>query len=624
MDYSTVACPHANYGDALKKKLLDICAGGTLPCRGEQFYYFPEGHIEKLGGPMVRELELPFELPSKILCEVMNVYHMELSEEVPYQYLDATDLQGNNWRFKHVFRGTPKRHLLTEGWKAFASSKKLAKGDVLNFLRGETGPLLVGLKKLIKQDTNGTPSVKSLKDKCVGTLSSAFMAIKFGTPFHFIYKPRENQSEFMVNVNKYLEAQNLNLPIGTRFSMRLEGEEVLEQRFTGHIVGSQDNVSSWAGSEWRSIKVQWDEPSTFLPERVSRWELELASNSQISERSELAQPNDTVDFTYDIPYQRRRTEGQFNESCSRINMVESSYGVEGNYDVDSSGANLGKVSQGNAGILQESYGLAEGSGFGNIERPTIDEFDFDISNFFGEDNSPSLLDTNFPSTEFGNLPPIPCISTSMEFRNSSPTHTSSPGVLPDERATLPSTEIGIPLTEFEISPQPPQVASTSAGDIIGTYKMQVDFHGFYVRNHLIPYLECIYLKMGEFWRDSKIRNADTVTSLLNGLGEALYLMKHRNLESLNIKELEDLMIYIVDASNAGFKLDCLQLQPIACKAKEALRALDQCNSLEKQKSSLECQLREVDSECQKAEVELQNHRQELVSLTEGLVYQFIP
>ncbi|KAF2286216.1 hypothetical protein GH714_011805 [Hevea brasiliensis] len=457
----------------------------------------------------------------------------ELSEEVPYQYLDATDLQGNNWRFKHVFRGTPKRHLLTEGWKAFASSKKLAKGDVLNFLRGETGPLLVGLKKLIKQDTNGTPSVKSLKDK-------------------------ENQSEFMVNVNKYLEAQNLNFPIGTSFSMRLEGEEVLEQRFTGHIVGSQDNVSSWAGSEWRSIK------------------------------------------------------------------VESSYGVEGNYDVDSSGANLGEVSQGNAGILQESYGLAEGSGFGNIERPTIDEFDFDISNFFGEDNSPSLLDTNFPSTEFGNLPPIPCISTSMEFRNSSPTHTSSPGVLPDERATLPSTEIGIPLTEFEISPQPPQVASTSAGDIIGAYKMQVDFHGFYVRNHLIPYLECIYLKMGEFWRDSKIRNADTVTSLLNGLGEALYLMKHRNLESLNIKELEDLMIYIVDASNAGFKLDCLQLQPIACKAKEALRALDQCNSLEKQKSSLECQLREVESECQKAEVELQNHRQELVSLTEGLVYQFIP
>lgn len=43
--------------------------------------------------------------------------------------------------------------------------------------------------------------------------------------------PRTSRSEFIVSVNKYLEAQNHKLSVGMRFKMRFEGEEVPERRY---------------------------------------------------------------------------------------------------------------------------------------------------------------------------------------------------------------------------------------------------------------------------------------------------------------------------------------------------------------------------------------------------------
>ncbi|CAI9769267.1 unnamed protein product [Fraxinus pennsylvanica] len=79
--------------------------------------------------------------------------------------------------------------------------------------------------------------------------------------------------------------------------MRFEGEEVPERRFSGTIVGFEDNASSrWPDSEWRSLKVQWDEPASILrPDRVSPWEIEplVATpppNSQPPQRNKRARP----------------------------------------------------------------------------------------------------------------------------------------------------------------------------------------------------------------------------------------------------------------------------------------------------------------------------------------------
>lgn len=42
---------------------------------------------------------------------------------------------------------------------------------------------------------------------------------------------RTSRSEFIVTLNKYLEARSHKLSVGMRFKMRFEGEEVPERRY---------------------------------------------------------------------------------------------------------------------------------------------------------------------------------------------------------------------------------------------------------------------------------------------------------------------------------------------------------------------------------------------------------
>ncbi|XP_057976395.1 auxin response factor 1 isoform X2 [Malania oleifera] len=223
---------------------------------------------------------------------------LDMSQQPPWQELIATDLHGNEWHFRHIFRGQPRRHLLTTGWSVFVSAKKLVAGDAFIFLRGENGELRVGVRRLMRQLSNMPSSVISSHSMHLGVLATASHAIATGTLFSVFYKPRTSRSEFIVSLNKYLEARKHKLSVGMRFKMRFEGEEVPERRFSGTIVGVGDNTSSgWVDSEWRSLKVQWDEPSSILrPERVSPWELEplvattTTTNSQPIQRNKRARP----------------------------------------------------------------------------------------------------------------------------------------------------------------------------------------------------------------------------------------------------------------------------------------------------------------------------------------------
>lgn len=369
---SAVTSRAGSTNDTLYKELWHACAGPlvTLPREGERVYYFPQGHMEQLEASMNQGLEqqMPsFNLPSKILCKVVNIHlraepetdevyaqitllpetdqsevtspddplpesprctvhsfcktltasdtsthggfsvlrrhaddclpPLDMTQQPPWQELVATDLHGNEWHFRHIFRGQPRRHLLTTGWSVFVSSKKLVAGDAFIFLRGENGELRVGVRRLMRQQSNMPSSVISSHSMHLGVLATASHAISTGTLFSVFYKPRTSRSEFIVSINKYLEARNHKLSVGMRFKMRFEGDEVPERRFSGTIVGVEDNKSSvWADSEWRSLKVQWDEPSSILrPDRVSPWELEpLVStppaNSQPTQRNKRSRP----------------------------------------------------------------------------------------------------------------------------------------------------------------------------------------------------------------------------------------------------------------------------------------------------------------------------------------------
>ncbi|OIV95059.1 hypothetical protein TanjilG_10879 [Lupinus angustifolius] len=206
---------------------------------------------------------------------------LDMSQQTPTQELAAKDLHGFEWKFKHIFRGQPRRHLLTTGWSTFVTSKRLVAGDAFVFLRGENGELRVGVRRLARHQSLMPSSVISSQSMHLGVLATASHAVMTRTMFVVYYKPRTSQ--FIIGLNKYLEAVNNKFSVGMRFKMRFEVEDSPERRFSGTIVGVGDVCEGWSNSQWRSLKVQWDEPATVpRPERVSSWELEPFVTSTVT------------------------------------------------------------------------------------------------------------------------------------------------------------------------------------------------------------------------------------------------------------------------------------------------------------------------------------------------------
>ncbi|KAK7397447.1 hypothetical protein VNO78_18619 [Psophocarpus tetragonolobus] len=198
---------------------------------------------------------------------------LDMTQTTPTQELVAKDLHGFEWKFKHIFRGQPRRHLLTTGWSTFVTSKRLVAGDAFVFLRGENGGLRVGVRRAAWQQSPMPSSVISSQSMHLGVLATASHAFLTSTMFVVYYKPRISQ--FIIGLNKYMEAVKNNFSVGMRFKMRFEVEDSPERRFSGTIVGVGDVSPGWPNSEWRSLKVQWDEAAIIpRPERVSSWEIE--------------------------------------------------------------------------------------------------------------------------------------------------------------------------------------------------------------------------------------------------------------------------------------------------------------------------------------------------------------
>jgi auxin response factor len=198
---------------------------------------------------------------------------LDMNQPTPTQELVAKDLLGIEWRFKHIFRGQPKRHLLTTGWSTFVTSKRLVAGDSFIFLRGGNEELRVGVRRHAWQQSSVPSSVISSQSMHLGVLATASHALSTQTLFVVHYKPRTCQ--FIIGLKKYLEAVNNQYSVGMRFKMPFEGEDSPDRRFSGTIIGVEDLSSQWQASHWRSLKVQWDELSSVpRPDKVCCWEIE--------------------------------------------------------------------------------------------------------------------------------------------------------------------------------------------------------------------------------------------------------------------------------------------------------------------------------------------------------------
>ncbi|KAL6501781.1 hypothetical protein OROGR_026914 [Orobanche gracilis] len=190
---------------------------------------------------------------------------LDMNQPIPTQELIAKDLHGVEWHFKHIFR------VKIYNW--FKPDRSTSEAFAHNGMEGETGDLRVGVRRHARQQNSMPSSVISSQSMHLGVLATASHAVLTQTLFVVYYKPRTSQ--FIIGLNKYLEAVNQDFVVGTRFKMRFEGDDSPERRFSGTIVGTDDISSHWGNSKWRTLKVQWDEQASILrPERVSPWEIE--------------------------------------------------------------------------------------------------------------------------------------------------------------------------------------------------------------------------------------------------------------------------------------------------------------------------------------------------------------
>ncbi|TVU16465.1 hypothetical protein EJB05_40031 [Eragrostis curvula] len=208
---------------------------------------------------------------------------LDFSMQPPNQELIVRDLHDNMWTFRHIYRGQPKRHLLTTGWSLFVGAKRLKAGDSVLFIRDEKSQLLVGVRRAIRQQPALSSSVLSTDSMHLGVLAAAAHAASSGGSFTIYYNPRTSPSPFVIPLARYNKATYMQPSVGMRFAMMFETEESSKRRCTGTIVGISDyDPIRWPNSKWRNLQVEWDEHGYGeRPERVSIWDIETPENTLV-------------------------------------------------------------------------------------------------------------------------------------------------------------------------------------------------------------------------------------------------------------------------------------------------------------------------------------------------------
>ncbi|CAM0946819.1 unnamed protein product [Alopecurus aequalis] len=202
---------------------------------------------------------------------------LDFTQQPPVQELMAKDLHGNEWKFRHIFRGQPKRHLLTTGWSVFISAKRLVAGDSVLFIWNDNNQLLLGIRRGNRPQTIMPSSVLSSDSMHIGLLAAAAHAASTNSRFTIFYNPRASPTEFVIPLAKYVKAvYHTRISVGMRFRMLFETEESSVRRYMGTITGISDlDPVRWQNSHWRSVKVGWDESTAGERQpRVSLWEIE--------------------------------------------------------------------------------------------------------------------------------------------------------------------------------------------------------------------------------------------------------------------------------------------------------------------------------------------------------------
>ncbi|XP_047327169.1 auxin response factor 3-like [Impatiens glandulifera] len=192
---------------------------------------------------------------------------LDYKQQRPSQELVAKDLHGTEWRFRHIYRGQPRRHLLTTGWSGFINRKKLVSGDAVLFLRGSDGELRLGIRRAAQFKTSNYCSAST-------NMNAVVHAISKGRVFNICYNPRAGLSDFLIPFNRFITSVTHPFVVGSRFMVCADAEDGADRRSAGVITGIGDmDPVRWPCSKWRCLMVRWDDRETPRNNRISPWEI---------------------------------------------------------------------------------------------------------------------------------------------------------------------------------------------------------------------------------------------------------------------------------------------------------------------------------------------------------------
>ncbi|KAL9230651.1 hypothetical protein vseg_005975 [Gypsophila vaccaria] len=314
-----------------------------MPLRGNEFDFVEDGFVGCNDGNDIDGTDKPASFAKTLTqsdanngggfsvpryCAETIFPRLDYSAEPPVQTILAKDVHGMTWKFRHIYRGTPRRHLLTTGWSNFVNQKKLVAGDSIVFLRTENGDLCVGIRRP-KRGIGGGPECPSgwntggcgssygggggggggygafLRDdeskmlrnfngmgssngggvglnskvKAESVIEGANLAA-YGQPFEVVYYPRSSTPEFFVKASAVKAAMQVQWCPGMRFKMAFETEDSSRiSWFMGTVSSAQvADPIHWPNSPWRLLQVAWDEPELLQNvKRVNPWLVELVA-----------------------------------------------------------------------------------------------------------------------------------------------------------------------------------------------------------------------------------------------------------------------------------------------------------------------------------------------------------
>lgn len=179
----------------------------------------------------------------------------------PVQTLSVTDIHGAVWEFRHIYRGTPRRHLLTTGWSKFVNQKKLIAGDSVVFMRDSGGKMFVGLRRSVKYGNNGDGATARWREQIGIRAESVVEAVEravLGLPFEVVYYPRAGWADFIVRAEVVDAAMRVFWTAGMRVKMVVETEDSSRMTWVQGTVtaASVPDREPWCGSPWGMLEVQ--------------------------------------------------------------------------------------------------------------------------------------------------------------------------------------------------------------------------------------------------------------------------------------------------------------------------------------------------------------------------------